>query len=812
MASEVRVKITADDRASAKLDQVGKKGTQMGNVLKGAFVGAGIAAGAFAAVKLAGVVKALSVDAVGAASNFEESLNKVRVVFGPASDAVEAFAADATRNILMTEAAALEAAGTFGNLITSLGGTQDAASEMSTGLVALSADLSSFNNIGTAEALVALRSGLVGEIEPLRRLGVSFNAADVEARALALGLADTKIAITEADKVSARYSLILDKTTNAQGDAARTAEDYANSQKRVQKAFGELQVVIGERLLPVMTDLSNILAEELPAAIDWVDAHLDDAILLFQELWTVVEDGLVIAGQFLGVFFDIGVTIAGVLVKLGLLSQREVEVNEELARLVAQTQAHISAVDDEESALQALIAALVPSSRAYDDLQRAIRESGEESEEARAAQEAYQTTTDALTASIPGLERIFVKYGVSLDQVRDRLDFLNFSTENLEQSFPVLAQALRDAQAAAAAAKPEIADLGNAAGHTAVQMRNASAETIAWGAAMAIASLNAAGLFDAAAQVFDIVVGQIKELRTLNKLYGATANSILEAAGAEAAFIDEAGGVTEALGGGVSEAVKDVEIALGDLSKQMLITELAQRGLGVEVTKFARFLEGDLRAQLTAVIADEDAMAAAVAAVTAEFDVQGKAADRLARKTELLAESARVWAEVQKDINRQMMEDSRKAAAAWLSNWTDAMDKRLQRLAQEGAALGQFNRAIGGQQSAGTVMATLVRVDAAGRPSGLSGVDIGAILGEAGLGRGLGFLDDDVVTENEAGEILWKYGGGKGGQWSDDDILSLISQALAAGIIVNVNGDIVTDDPANAVTVEQNNEEAGVPA
>jgi hypothetical protein len=258
--------------------------------------------------------------------------------------------------------------------------------------------------------------------------------------------------------------------------------------------------------------------------------------------------------------------------------------------------------------------------------------------------------------------------------------------------------------------------------------------------------------------------------------------------------------------------VKDVEIALGDLSKQMLITELAQRGLGVEVTKFARFLEGDLRAQLTAVIADEDAMAAAVAAVTAEFDVQGKAADRLARKTELLAESARVWAEVQKDINRQMMEDSRKAAAAWLSNWTDAMDKRLQRLAQEGAALGQFNRAIGGQQSAGTVMATLVRVDAAGRPSGLSGVDIGAILGEAGLGRGLGFLDDDVVTENEAGEILWKYGGGKGGQWSDDDILSLISQALAAGIIVNVNGDIVTDDPANAVTVEQNNEEAGVPA
>ena len=52
-----------------------------------------------------------------------------------------------------------------------------------TSLRPLAADLASFNNIDPTEALDKLRSGLVGEAEPLRSVGVLLNEAAVQAKA-----------------------------------------------------------------------------------------------------------------------------------------------------------------------------------------------------------------------------------------------------------------------------------------------------------------------------------------------------------------------------------------------------------------------------------------------------------------------------------------------------------------------------------------------------------------------------------------------------------------------------------------------------
>lgn len=256
MPNDVRVRFTAQDNVSQQAGRIS-------STVKGAFLGIGAAAG-FAATAVAGdFARAITTDAISAAANFEESMNKVRQVFGEASQAVVDFAADTEQNILLTQQAALEAAGTFGNLIVSLGGTRDVAAQMSTRLVALASDLASFNNIATDEALTALRSGLVGEIEPLRRLGVSFSAAEVEARALADGLARTKEEIDEADKVTARYNLILDQTRLAQGDAARTSGDFTNSMRILNRDLAEMQREIGTALLPAMQELVSLIREEL---------------------------------------------------------------------------------------------------------------------------------------------------------------------------------------------------------------------------------------------------------------------------------------------------------------------------------------------------------------------------------------------------------------------------------------------------------------------------------------------------------------------------------------------------------------------
>ena len=179
----------------------------VGDFKQSAMSGFGLGGG-FMAFNLASQAASAAVDYMGdaiqMASALEESQSKVNQVFTESSDTINAWAVDSARSFGLTEQAALEAAGTFGNFIQALGNTEAESNTMSRALVELAADLASFNNTGIDEVILALRSGLAGEAEPMRRLGVSLSAARVEAYLLGKGIAKTKGEITDAMKVAAR--------------------------------------------------------------------------------------------------------------------------------------------------------------------------------------------------------------------------------------------------------------------------------------------------------------------------------------------------------------------------------------------------------------------------------------------------------------------------------------------------------------------------------------------------------------------------------------------------------------------------------
>jgi hypothetical protein len=205
---------------------------------------AGVAIAAAAAGAAVGVTR-FAAQSVGAASDLDESLSKTRTVFGDASAAVEKFAQDAATNLGLSEQAALEATSTFGNLFTAMGINTGKASSLSQEIVQLAADLASFNNIEVEEAILALRSGLVGETEPLRRLGVNLSAARINAEALSSGLAETKGQIDAAAKAQAAFALIMDDTATAQGDFARTSDGLANTTRTLKAAVDDAKASIG---------------------------------------------------------------------------------------------------------------------------------------------------------------------------------------------------------------------------------------------------------------------------------------------------------------------------------------------------------------------------------------------------------------------------------------------------------------------------------------------------------------------------------------------------------------------------------------
>jgi hypothetical protein len=248
--TRINVILGAKDEASKVVKGLrGQFETFKRDALTGFGLGAGINVFNLATQALGGVVDLMG-DAIAAASDLAESQSKVDQVFTDSAQVIHDWAEGAAEGMGLAKQTALEAAGTFGNFIQALGNTEDEANRMSRTLVGLAADLASFNNQDIDEVLVSLRSGLAGEAEPMRRLGVSISAARVESNILAKGIARTRDEITDAMKVAERYAIIMEDTSKAQGDFARTSDGLANKTRIVTAQMQDLSADIGERLLP----------------------------------------------------------------------------------------------------------------------------------------------------------------------------------------------------------------------------------------------------------------------------------------------------------------------------------------------------------------------------------------------------------------------------------------------------------------------------------------------------------------------------------------------------------------------------------
>ena len=228
------------------------------NLLKAAFTGVGIAA----------VAKGLQ-SSVLAASNLSESIAKSNTVFGSNAQAIQAWSETTAKSLGVSQQAALEAAGTYGNLFRAFGINEQESAKMSQSLVTLAADLASFNNVPIEDALLALRSGLSGETEPLKRFGIALNEARLKEQALAMGLIKTTTGtLPQAIKTQAAYALILKDSALAQGDVARTSDGLANQLKFLKAGLEDAKAGFGEALLPAALSVVSAFNDNLLPAID----------------------------------------------------------------------------------------------------------------------------------------------------------------------------------------------------------------------------------------------------------------------------------------------------------------------------------------------------------------------------------------------------------------------------------------------------------------------------------------------------------------------------------------------------------------
>lgn len=285
---ESAAKKTEDFNKAAKNASGGT--SEMNSGLKGL-------SGAFSSILAAGfVVKAggMLVDfgkqAITAASDVEEMTSKFNTVFKDQAGSVETELGQIADTINRSKYDLMGYAATLQDTFVPLGFARDQAAEMSVEIVQLAEDLASFNNLNTDDVVRDLQSALVGNTETLRKYGVVANETAIKAKALELGLWDGKGAIDAQDKAAAILALTLEGTSDAQGDAAKTADSYANVSKGLDAALKDLSVTMGNKLLPAATNAKKGLTA-------WLELT-NDTVVAWDLLNFALSEGIIDIGEF----------------------------------------------------------------------------------------------------------------------------------------------------------------------------------------------------------------------------------------------------------------------------------------------------------------------------------------------------------------------------------------------------------------------------------------------------------------------------------------------------------------------------------
>ena len=228
--------------------------------------------------------------AAQAASDFNETVSKSGIIFGEASTEIKAFADTAAEALGLSKQAALDAAATMGTFGKSAGLAGADLSNFSIEMVKLSGDLASFHNANPADVALALGAALRGEAEPIRKFGVLLNDAAVKAQAMKMGLYDGTGALDAQAKVLATQQIILQQTSDAQGDFARTSEGAANQQRILKAQVDNAKVSIGQAFLP-------ILEAVLPVLVTFATAigNNTDAFIAFVAVIGTISGAIVLA-------------------------------------------------------------------------------------------------------------------------------------------------------------------------------------------------------------------------------------------------------------------------------------------------------------------------------------------------------------------------------------------------------------------------------------------------------------------------------------------------------------------------------------
>jgi hypothetical protein len=408
------------DRSRARIVQTGTSIEALGVKLRK--VSTAVISGVF--------VKSL----LDASSRVEELDSKFRTVFSGMEAEADAWArvyADVTnRGVTATK----EFLATQQDLRTGYGDTTEQAARYSQAVVGITNDLASFSNVPVEEAMASMQSGLSFQFEALRRLGVSLSVETINQGEYAKSIRKTWLEMSNLEKQEAVLSGVVSQSKNALhqeiklwqdydytiGDAALTADSFANTSQGLRQTLDDLASELGDALLPAATGILGLALDGARAFNGWSDT----AQTLAFSLGALAAVALAVGGPWgavLGVVAGATVLVTshkGATERLTSATNDLSAASNEYAGLTRQLAGDTSDLTDSELGLlkarQALLGLeaqknLAEVMKSYDETSKKIQKHEKAVESAQARQEAYALAAAkgpaAVRAEIERLER-----------------------------------------------------------------------------------------------------------------------------------------------------------------------------------------------------------------------------------------------------------------------------------------------------------------------------------------------------------------------------------------------------------------------
>lgn len=212
--------------------------------------------------------------AVASINEYVETVNLFQVSMGEFYDEAMAYSQLVSEKMGVDPAQWMRSQGVFMSMAKGFGVTKEQAYALSESLTELSYDIGSLYNEDVESAATRLQSALAGEIEPIRRLGISIGQATLQEYALSKGINESVASMTEQEKALLRSLKLIEGagSIGAIGDFAKTLESPANAIRILKQQFVQLGRAIGSVFIPIVVQVIPYIQAFVSVLTDMISA------------------------------------------------------------------------------------------------------------------------------------------------------------------------------------------------------------------------------------------------------------------------------------------------------------------------------------------------------------------------------------------------------------------------------------------------------------------------------------------------------------------------------------------------------------